>query len=33
MRMPLAMVRSSIKQAFEEAGIEFLDGEGLRLRK
>ncbi len=32
-RKPLAIVRSSIKQALEEAGIEFLDGDGLRLKK
>jgi DNA-binding XRE family transcriptional regulator len=32
-RKPLTIVRSSIKQALEEAGIEFLDGEGLRLKK
>ncbi len=32
-RTPLAIVRSSIRQAFEQAGIEFLDGDGLRLRK
>jgi len=25
--------RCSIKQALEEAGIEFLDGDGLRLKK
>jgi DNA-binding XRE family transcriptional regulator len=32
-RKPLTIVRSSIKQALEEAGIEFLDGDGLRLKK
>jgi DNA-binding XRE family transcriptional regulator len=32
-RTPLAIVRSSIKQALEQAGIEFLNGDGLRLRK
>ena len=32
-RRPLAIVRSSIKQALEEGGIEFLDGDGLRLKK
>ena len=32
-RKPLAIVRSSIKQALEEAGIELLDGDGLRLKK
>ncbi len=31
-RTPLAIVRSSIKQAFEDAGIEFLPKEGLRLK-
>ncbi|WP_127077120.1 helix-turn-helix domain-containing protein [Rhodomicrobium lacus] len=31
-RTPLAIVRSSIRQAFEQAGIEFIDNEGLRLR-
>ena len=32
-RKPLKIVRTSIQQAFEAAGIEFLDDEGLRVRK
>jgi DNA-binding XRE family transcriptional regulator len=32
-RKPLQIVRSSIKQALEEAGIEFLGDDGLRLKK
>lgn len=32
-RQPLKVVRSSIQQAFEQAGIEFLESEGLRLKK
>ncbi|MGO8777398.1 MAG: helix-turn-helix domain-containing protein [Rhodomicrobium sp.] len=32
-RKPLTIVRSSIKQALEQAGIEFLDSDGLRLKK
>ncbi len=32
-RKPLQIVRSSIKQALEQAGIEFLDSDGLRLKK
>jgi DNA-binding XRE family transcriptional regulator len=31
-RQPLKVVRSSIQQAFEQAGIEFLESEGLRLK-
>lgn len=31
-RQPLQIVRSSIKQAFEQAGIEFLPDDGLRRR-
>jgi DNA-binding XRE family transcriptional regulator len=31
-RTPLAIVRSSIKQAFVQAGIEFLPMEGLRRK-
>jgi DNA-binding XRE family transcriptional regulator len=31
-RKPLQIVRSSIKQALEEAGIEFLGEDGLRLK-
>jgi DNA-binding XRE family transcriptional regulator len=32
-RQSLSIVRASIKQAFEEAGIEFFDDDGLRLKK
>jgi DNA-binding XRE family transcriptional regulator len=32
-RQSLSIVRTSIKQAFEEAGIEFFDDDGLRLRR
>ncbi len=32
-REPLKIVRAAIRQAFEEAGVEFLDGEGLRLKR
>ena len=32
-RKPLTIVRSSIKQALEQAGIEFLDDDGLRLKR
>ena len=32
-REPLKIVRAAIQQAFEEAGVEFLDGEGLRLKR
>jgi DNA-binding XRE family transcriptional regulator len=32
-RGPLKIVRAAIQQAFEEAGVEFLDGEGLRLKR
>ena len=32
-RKPLQIVRISIKQALEEAGIEFLGDDGLRLKK
>jgi DNA-binding XRE family transcriptional regulator len=32
-RKPLQIVRSSIKQALEEAGIEFLGDDGLRVKK
>jgi DNA-binding XRE family transcriptional regulator len=31
-RTPLPIVRSSILQAFEQAGIEFTDGDGVRRR-
>ncbi len=30
---PLGVTRAAIKQALEKAGIEFLDGDGLRLKK
>jgi hypothetical protein len=30
---PLQMLRSSSKRTLEEAGIEFLDDNGLRLKK
>ena len=30
-RTPLKVVRASIKQTFEQAGIEFLSGDGVRL--
>jgi DNA-binding XRE family transcriptional regulator len=32
-RKPLQIVHSSIKQALEEAGIEFLGDDGLRVKK
>ena len=32
-RKPLAIVRAAIKQALEEAGIEFLNGDGLRVKR
>jgi DNA-binding XRE family transcriptional regulator len=32
-RQPLRVVRNSIKQAFEQSGIEFLEDEGLRLKR
>jgi DNA-binding XRE family transcriptional regulator len=32
-RTPLPIVRSSIREAFVREGIEFLDGDGLRLKK
>lgn len=32
-RQSLNIVRASIKQAFEEAGIEFFDDDGLRLKR
>jgi transcriptional regulator with XRE-family HTH domain len=31
-RQPLKVVRASIQQAFEQNGIEFLDGDGLRRK-
>jgi DNA-binding XRE family transcriptional regulator len=30
---PLGVTRAAIKQALEKAGVEFLNGEGVRLRK
>ncbi len=30
---PLGVTRAAIKQALEKAGIEFFDGDGLRLKK
>lgn len=32
-RTPLNIIRSSIKQALEEGGIEFLGQDGLRLKQ
>jgi DNA-binding XRE family transcriptional regulator len=32
-RQSLNIVRASIKQAFEQAGIEFFDDDGLRLKR
>ena len=32
-RKPIKVVRASIKQAFEQAGVEFFDQDGLRLKK
>jgi hypothetical protein len=32
-RKPLGVTRAAIKQALEQAGIEFLDGDGARMRK
>jgi hypothetical protein len=32
-RKPLKIVRTLIQQAFEQAGIEFFDDNGLRLKK
>jgi DNA-binding XRE family transcriptional regulator len=31
-RNPLNVVRTSIKQAFEQSGIEFMNKDGLRLK-
>jgi hypothetical protein len=31
-RNPLGVTRSAIKQALEQAGIEFLDGGGVKIR-
>ncbi len=32
-RQPLKVVRSSIQQAFEQAGIEFLEHDGIMLKR
>ena len=32
-RKPLGVTRAAIKQALEQAGIEFLDGDGVRMKK
>jgi DNA-binding XRE family transcriptional regulator len=32
-RKPINIVRTSIQQAFEQAGIEFFDDDGLRLKR
>ena len=32
-RNPLGGTRAAIKQALEQAGIEFLDGDGVRTKK
>ena len=32
-RTPLKIIRSSIQQAFEQSGIEFLEDDGLRLKR
>ena len=32
-RKPIRIVRASIQQAFEQAGIEFFDDDGLRLKR
>jgi DNA-binding XRE family transcriptional regulator len=32
-RKPLGVTRAAIKQALERAGIEFLDADGVRLKK
>jgi hypothetical protein len=32
-RQSLKIVRTSIQQAFEQAGIEFFDDDGLRLKR
>ena len=32
-RKPINIVRASIQQAFEQAGIEFFDDDGLRLKR
>ena len=32
-RKPLKIIRASIQQAFAESGIEFLDEDGLRLKR
>ena len=32
-RTPLKIIHASIQQAFEESGVEFLDDDGLRLKR
>ena len=32
-RKPLGVTRSAIKQALEQAGIEFLDGDGVKIKR
>ena len=32
-RKPIKVVRASIQQAFEQAGVEFFADDGLRLKK
>jgi hypothetical protein len=32
-RKPLGITRAAIRQALEQAGIEFLSNDGLRLKK
>ena len=32
-RNPLGVTRAAIKQALEQAGIEFLDGDGVRIKR
>jgi DNA-binding XRE family transcriptional regulator len=32
-RKPIKVVRASIQQAFEQAGVEFFEQDGLRLKK
>ena len=32
-RNPLGVTRAAIKQALEQAGIEFLDGDGVQIKR
>jgi len=32
-RKPLGITRAAIKQALEQAGIEFLDGDGVKIKR